>query len=103
VGVPAIRSPVSTSRIATFGFAIVMQQVGYLTPFMFGQQQRIEVRGHRSRDRLHLRASYYYLCLIVAVLSALVVLVVRRSRLGSSLRAMSDSPVALDAHGANTT
>jgi ABC-type branched-subunit amino acid transport system permease subunit len=40
--------------------------------------------------------------LIIAAVCWLVVVVVRRSRLGRLLRALSDSPVALDAHGANT-
>jgi ABC-type branched-subunit amino acid transport system permease subunit len=46
---------------------------------------------------------FYYLCLAVAVLAGAVVLAVRASRLGGLLRAMSDSPTALAAHGANTT
>jgi ABC-type branched-subunit amino acid transport system permease subunit len=103
VSIPAIRLAGIYVAIATFGFAIVMQQVGYLTPIMFGQDQRIEVpRPHILGIDFTTGRGYYYLCLIVAALSGLVVLVVRRLRLGSLLRALSDSPVALDAHGANT-
>jgi ABC-type branched-subunit amino acid transport system permease subunit len=103
VSIPAIRLAGIYVAIATFGFAIVMQQVGYLTPIMFGQDQRIEVpRPHILGIDFTTGRGYYYLCLIVAALCALVVLVLRRSRLGSLLRALSDSPVALDAHGANT-
>jgi ABC-type branched-subunit amino acid transport system permease subunit len=46
---------------------------------------------------------YYYLCLIVTVVMAAAVLLVRRSRLGQLLRALADSPVAVEAHGANAT
>jgi branched-subunit amino acid ABC-type transport system permease component len=103
VSIPAIRLAGIYVAIATFGFAIVMQQIGYLTPIMFGQDQRIEVpRPHILGMDATTGRGYYYLCLFVAVFAAVVVLVVRGSRLGSLLRAMSDSPVALDAHGANT-
>jgi ABC-type branched-subunit amino acid transport system permease subunit len=46
--------------------------------------------------------NYYYLSLVVFAVMAAIVLVVRRIRLGVLLRAMADSPVALEAHGANT-
>jgi ABC-type branched-subunit amino acid transport system permease subunit len=46
--------------------------------------------------------NYYYLTLSVLVVMSAIVLLVLRSRLGALLRAMADSPVALEAHGANT-
>ncbi len=103
VAIPAIRLAGIYVAVATFGFGIVMQQVFYGTPFMFGDVQQIAVpRPVILGIDFTTSRGYYYLCLIVAVLMGAAVLLVRRSRLGSLLRAMSDSPVALDAHGANT-
>jgi ABC-type branched-subunit amino acid transport system permease subunit len=104
VSIVAIRFGGIYVAIATFGFAIAMQQVGYYTDLLFGQDQRIdvprpEIFGVDFTDVV----PFYYLCLAVAVLAGVIVLAVRRSRLGGLLRAMSDSPTALAAHGANTT
>src|SRR5207249_3898538 len=76
--------------------------LGYL--ILFGQQQRIDVpRPEILGVDFTKVVPFYYLCLAVAVLAGAVVLAVRASRLGGLLRAMSDSPTALAAHGANTT
>jgi branched-subunit amino acid ABC-type transport system permease component len=104
VSIVAIRFGGIYVAIATFGFAIAMQQVGYYTEILFGQDQRIdvprpEIFGINFTDIV----PFYYLCLAVAVVAGVVVLAVRASRLGGLLRAMSDSPTALAAHGANTT
>jgi ABC-type branched-subunit amino acid transport system permease subunit len=45
---------------------------------------------------------YFYVTAAVAACCMAMVIAVRRSRLGQLLRALSDSPAALDAHGANT-
>src|SRR5581483_8282017 len=104
VSIPAIRFGGIYVAIATFGFAIVMQQVGYYTPILFGQDQRIDVpRPVIFGIHFTQVVPFYYLSLAVAVLAAAVVLAVRASRLGGLLRAMSDSPTALAAHGAKTT
>ena len=104
VSITAIRFGGIYVAIATFGFAIAMQQVGYYTSILFGQQQRIDVpRPEILGVDFTKVVPFYYLCLAVAVLAGAVVLAVRASRLGGLLRAMSDSPTALAAHGANTT
>lgn len=104
VSIVAIRFGGIYVAIATFGFAIAMQQVGYYTDFLFGQDQRIDVpRPEIFGINFTEVVPFYYLCLAVAVLAGVIVLAVRRSRLGGLLRAMSDSPTALAAHGANTT
>jgi ABC-type branched-subunit amino acid transport system permease subunit len=104
VSIVAIRFGGIYVAIATFGFAIAMQQVGYYTSILFGQQQRIDVpRPEILGINFTSVVPFYYLCLAVAVLAGAVVLAVRASRLGGLLRAMSDSPTALAAHGANTT
>jgi ABC-type branched-subunit amino acid transport system permease subunit len=104
VAVPAIRLSGIYIAVATFGFGIVLQQLLYPTPLMFGTLNRVVVpRPHILGIDFTGDKAYYYLALIVTGLVAALVLAVRSSRLGQLLRALSDSPVALDAHGANTT
>ncbi|MGZ4624500.1 MAG: branched-chain amino acid ABC transporter permease [Blastococcus sp.] len=104
VAIPAIRLSGIYIAVATFGFGIVLQQLLYPTPLMFGTLNRVVVpRPHVLGIDFTGDKAYYYLALIVTALVAALVLAVRSSRLGQLLRALSDSPVALDAHGANTT
>ncbi len=46
--------------------------------------------------------AYYYVVLAVAIACAGIVVGVRRSRLGRLMGGLADSPLALDAHGADT-
>jgi len=104
VSIVAIRFGGIYVAIATFGFAIAMQQVGYYTSILFGQQQRIDVpRPEILGIDFTNVVPFYYLCLAVAVPRGAVVLAVRASRLGGLLRAMSDSLDRPGRHGANTT
>jgi ABC-type branched-subunit amino acid transport system permease subunit len=45
---------------------------------------------------------YYYTVLVIAALVGVVLVIIRRGRLGRLLRGLGNSPVALEAHGANT-
>jgi branched-subunit amino acid ABC-type transport system permease component len=104
VAYPAIRLSGIYVAIATFGFGILLQTVAYPSELMFGLESLVEVpRPVIFGIDFTSDTGYYYLALIVTVLASAVVLAVRRSRLGLLLRALSDSPNALDAHGANTT
>jgi branched-subunit amino acid ABC-type transport system permease component len=104
VAIPAIRLSGIYVAVATFGFGIVLQQLVYPSPWMFGVLNRVEVpRPHVLGIDFTSDKGYYYLALLVTGISCALVLLVRRSRLGQLLRALSDSPDALDAHGANTT
>lgn len=103
VAIPAIRLSGIYIAIATFGFAIILQRFFYLSDLMFGADQfvpvpRPEILGWNLVDS----ENYYYFCLIFVFLTFASILALRRSRLGSLLRALSDSPSALEAHGANT-
>lgn len=103
VAVPAIRLSGIYVAIATFGFGIILQTFFYPTFLMFGVLNRVEVPrpdflGFDFTDD----TTYYYLTLLVAVLCCAGIVLVRRSRLGRLLTGLSDSPTALDAHGANT-
>ncbi|WP_169577167.1 ABC transporter permease subunit [Sporichthya polymorpha] len=123
VAIPAIRLAGIYVAVATFGFGILLQQAFYLAPVMFDTGALVQhprpgtdfyVPGTATAEPIEGTAAplfgvdfnnernYYYLALAVLFLVAAIVLVVRRSRLGTLLRAMSDSPVALSAHGANT-
>jgi branched-subunit amino acid ABC-type transport system permease component len=103
VAIPAIRLSGIYVAIATFGFGILLQQIVYPSSLMFGLASNVQVPRPRmfgidfTSDR-----GYYFLALFVAALCCAAIVAVRRSRLGLLLRGLSDSPVALDAHGANT-
>ncbi len=124
VAIPAIRLAGIYVAVATFGFGILLQQAFYLAPVMFdngslvqhprpGQEfsvgptsKRLESIDGTSADLFGIdfgnEKNYYYLALAVLVIMSAVVLLLIRSRLGALLRAMADSPIALEAHGANT-
>ena len=104
VSIPAIRLSGIYVAVATFGFGILLQQIFYPSWLMFGVLNRVVVPRPRILGiDFTTDTRYYYLALIMAALTSLAVVVVLRSRLGSLLRALSDSPDALDAHGTNTT
>jgi branched-subunit amino acid ABC-type transport system permease component len=104
VAYPAIRLSGIYVAIATFGFGILLQTVAYPSDAMFGIAALVEVpRPEILGIDFTGDTGYYYLALIVTVLVCALVLAVRASRLGLLLRALSDSPDALDAHGTNTT
>ncbi|MFD0661354.1 branched-chain amino acid ABC transporter permease [Thermocatellispora tengchongensis] len=101
LAVPAIRFSGLHLALATFGFGMLLQQMFYGQPYMFGPlgfgltMPRPEV-GPLAGD-----TGYFYVVLAFAVLAALVVVVVERGRLGRLLRAMNDSPAGLIASGAS--
>ena len=102
VAVPANRLSGIYVAVATFGFGILLEQVFFPSYLMFGVVNRVRVpRPHILGIDFTSDRGFYYLALIVTVLCCASIIAVRRSRLGRLLRALSDSPVALDAHGAN--
>jgi branched-subunit amino acid ABC-type transport system permease component len=125
VAIPAIRLAGIYVAVATFGFGILLEQSFYLAPVMFdsgalvqnprpGTDYTLPTTAHRlTLVDGHLGGvfgvnfdsdkRYYYLALTTTVLMAGIVLLVRRARIGTLLRALSDSPTALETHGANTT
>ncbi|HVW32390.1 MAG TPA: ABC transporter permease [Acidimicrobiia bacterium] len=96
VAVPAIRLSGLYLALATFGFGILLERMLFRTGLMFG------VNGFRKVARpagFATDVRYYYVCLAVTVVGAVVVYLLHNSRLGRLLRAMATSPVALSAHG----
>jgi branched-subunit amino acid ABC-type transport system permease component len=98
VAIPAIRLSGLYLALATFGFGILVQRMGFTSGFMFGQTGvRIAPRpSWAETDR-----AYYFLVLAAVVLVALLVVSVTGGRLGRLLRGLSDSPTALSTLGTN--
>jgi ABC-type branched-subunit amino acid transport system ATPase component/branched-subunit amino acid ABC-type transport system permease component len=97
IAIPAIRLPGVFLALATFGFGVTMQQMGYPLWIMFGSSslgQAVNRPSFAQGD-----VAYYYLALVFAVVTGLLVVWLVRSRLGRLLRGMADSPVALATHG----
>ena len=97
IAIPAIRLPGVFLALATFGFGVTMQQMGYPLWLMFGSSSLGQAVNRPSFAQGDI--AYYYLALAFAVLVSLMVMWLVRSRLGRLLRGMADSPVALATHG----
>ena len=97
IAIPAIRLPGVFLALATFGFGVTMQQMGYPLWLMFGSSSLGQAVSRPSFAQGDI--AYYYLVFAFAVLVALMVMWLVRSRLGRLLRGMADSPVALATHG----
>ncbi|MEW6471481.1 MAG: ABC transporter permease [Actinomycetota bacterium] len=100
LSIPAIRLSRLYLALATFGFAILVQQFAFFTGLMFGRS------GIRSAPRpgilgLGTDRGFFYLCVGLAIASLLLAFVVARSRMGRLLTGMADSPLAMTAHGAD--
>lgn len=99
VAIPAIRLSGLFLALATFGFGLLMEQMVFNTPIMFGSWSLDTPRpSFAQSDR-----AYYYVVFVFALGAIALVATVRRSRLGGLLRAMADSPVALSTFGTNVT
>jgi ABC-type branched-subunit amino acid transport system ATPase component/branched-subunit amino acid ABC-type transport system permease component len=97
IAIPAIRLPGVFLALATFGFGVTMEQMGYPLWLMFGSSSLGQAVNRPSFAQGDM--AYYYLMLAFAVLAGLVVVGLVRSRLGRLLRGMADSPVALATQG----
>lgn len=99
VSIPSFRLSGIYLAVATFGFGLLFQNLLYTTDIMFGQFNSVRaIRPVAGGDELSNRG-YYYLTLAFAVAVAALIIAVRRSRLGKLLRAVSECPAALEAHG----
>lgn len=102
VAIPAIRVAGIYVAAATFGFGALLQQFLYPTRFLFGTGYgttvtRPSIWGLHGSDDV----TFFYVLVAIFAVGAAVVVGLRRSRLGRLLRALGDSPVALEAHGAS--
>jgi branched-subunit amino acid ABC-type transport system permease component len=103
VAIPSFRLSGVYLAVATFGFGLLFQNLFYNTPLMFSINGSLRINRPRllGMDTTS-DIGNYYVTLVLAALAAVLVLVVRRSRLGRILRALGDSPSGLAAHGVNT-
>jgi ABC-type branched-subunit amino acid transport system ATPase component/branched-subunit amino acid ABC-type transport system permease component len=100
VAIPAIRLSGLFLALATFGFAIFVEQMLYARGFMFtvlSSGRAVPRPAIGSSDK-----SYYYVVLIIMVITALIMVAIHEARLGRVLRGLSDSPVAVGTMGLST-
>jgi ABC-type branched-subunit amino acid transport system ATPase component/branched-subunit amino acid ABC-type transport system permease component len=100
VAIPAIRLTGVFLALATFGFGILLQQMFYTQNWMFGPTTNGIAAARPKFGSLGTDTGFYYVIVVFVVLAAFITLVIRNGRLGRILRAMSDSPLALETHGA---
>jgi ABC-type branched-subunit amino acid transport system ATPase component/branched-subunit amino acid ABC-type transport system permease component len=105
LAVPAIRLSGVFLALATFGFGIFVEQMFYNQPFMFGSLTDgvAAPRPHIALVGWHLDSDigFYYVILLIVLVATAFILAVQHGRLGRLLRAMSDSPLGLEAYGAS--
>jgi len=97
IAIPAIRLSGVFLALATLGFGIMLEQMFYTQDIMFGPTS---AGVHATRPSIgQSDRGYYYVVLAAAVLCSIFVVALTRGRLGRLLRALSDSPLALDTQG----
>ena len=100
LALPAIRLPGLFLALATFGFGIFVQQMLYSTSWMFTVLQ-----SGRAIPRPSIGSTdtgYYYVVLMILVVTALIMVAIHEARLGRLLRGLSDSPLAVVTMGLST-
>jgi ABC-type branched-subunit amino acid transport system ATPase component/branched-subunit amino acid ABC-type transport system permease component len=105
IAIPAIRLSGVFLALATLGFGILLEQMVYTQGWMFGASSNglPTTRPDLSLGGFQLGSDegmYFVVLAFVAVVAA-AISVLTETRLGKLLRAMGDSPVALDTYGVN--
>jgi ABC-type branched-subunit amino acid transport system ATPase component/branched-subunit amino acid ABC-type transport system permease component len=105
IAIPAIRLSGVFLALATLGFGILLEQMVYTQDFMFGPTSEGIKAARPSFDIGPFHAGtdtgVYFIILVVVVIVAVGVAVLSATRLGKLLRAMGDSPLALETTGLN--
>jgi ABC-type branched-subunit amino acid transport system ATPase component/ABC-type branched-subunit amino acid transport system permease subunit len=100
VAFSAIRLSGIYLAVATYGFAILLQQLLYGTSIMFQPTLGAGLQVRRPGiDALRSERGYYYLVLAIVVVVTIALVALERARFGRLLRALSDSEFALETHG----
>jgi ABC-type branched-subunit amino acid transport system ATPase component/branched-subunit amino acid ABC-type transport system permease component len=106
VSIPAIRLSGLFLALATLGFGILLQYLFYSTNLMFGLTTAgiPAPRPQVSMFGLSLASDkgFYYVLLLAAVLSTIVIMAIQHTRMGRLLGALADSSLALETQGATT-
>jgi ABC-type branched-subunit amino acid transport system ATPase component/ABC-type branched-subunit amino acid transport system permease subunit len=103
VAIPAIRLSGVFLALATFGFAVVLQQMFYPKLIMFGPTINGIVAPRPDAHWLASPRGFYFLVLVCVLLTVVVMSFVQYGRMGRLLRALADSRIALETHGTTTT
>jgi ABC-type branched-subunit amino acid transport system ATPase component/branched-subunit amino acid ABC-type transport system permease component len=103
VAIPAIRLSGVFLALATLGFGIFMEQMFFPMRFMFGPTNEGLAATRPQLDLgpidLSTDEGYYFVILGCTVLAAVAMVALNRARLGRIMRAMADSPLALETLG----
>jgi ABC-type branched-subunit amino acid transport system ATPase component/branched-subunit amino acid ABC-type transport system permease component len=103
VAIPAIRLSGVFLALATLGFGILLEQVFYDQNYMFSPTGNGIATSRPALNIGPLHAGtdtgYFFVVLLCVVIVAVVVILITESRLGRLLRAMGDSPLALESYG----
>ncbi len=103
VAIPSFRLSGVYLAVATFGFGLLAQNLLYPSNWMFGfDDTELIQRPDWGAWETQGDKGFYYLTILIAGLLVALVLAVRASRMGRILRALSDSPAALEAHAVRT-
>jgi ABC-type branched-subunit amino acid transport system permease subunit len=100
VAIPSLRLSGLFLALATFGFGKMVQDILFPTSLAFG---RSGVAAIPRPSLFNGPVAFYYLVLGMTVVGVLIVEVVRVGRLGRILRAVADSPTAVQSLGVNPT
>jgi ABC-type branched-subunit amino acid transport system ATPase component/branched-subunit amino acid ABC-type transport system permease component len=105
IAIPAIRLSGVFLALATLGFGILLEQMVYTLGWMFGPSSNglPTARPDLSIGGFQLGSDegMYFVVVAFVVVIAVLIAVLTETRLGKLLRAMGDSPVALDTYGVN--
>jgi ABC-type branched-subunit amino acid transport system ATPase component/branched-subunit amino acid ABC-type transport system permease component len=102
LAVPAMRIGGVFLALATLGFGLLVQSMFYESSLMFGSNDGGIPVPMPSIDILGISGTkaFYYVVLLIAVVTMLFMFWIRRGRLGHLMRAIGEQPVTLVASGA---
>jgi len=100
IALPAMRLSGLYLALSTFAFGLLMDNVIFQTWLLFGKSgNRSSPRPQLGPIHPHSDVAFYYVILSVVAVCCLLLVGLRRARLGRLLRAMADSPTALTTLG----
>ena len=104
LAIPAIRLSGLFLALATFGFGVLAEDLLFGTGVSFGGRSVVSFsRPQLFGISLNGQTAFYFFVLSVVVIGVVAVETVRTTRLGRLLRAMADSPTAIESIGINPT
>lgn len=105
LAIPAIRLSGLYLALATLGFGLLLEEMFYSSSLMFGigGGAVLMPRPHLTWLNLSSDEGFYYVVLLVTVLTAICMTTLTRTRLGRLLRGVADSPIAMGSAGNNVT